>query len=129
MSTRFFRKLFMRRHTQHSARARWVVPTLEPLEHRNLLAATYLWTGDGNGNWSDPADWQNKATGKPATVAPGSTDSVTFDGTHLVNCNVDPAATTTVHDLTVDVTYIKRIDFRRNLAVAGGVASIGGGEI
>lgn len=75
---------------------------LEVLEDRRLLDA-YSWTGGGNGNWSDPKDWNNDTTGKAAVTPPGAADTATIK---LANAKVtlDAAATDSVTHLTMTST-------------------------
>ncbi len=55
-TARKLRNLFSGRRTPRMSAMRRAMVGVESLEHRNLLT-TYVWTGAGNGNWSDANDW------------------------------------------------------------------------
>jgi autotransporter-associated beta strand protein len=69
---------------------RWFSVGLERLESRVVLSNTVTWTGTGNGNWSDPADWMN-------SVAPMAGDNLIFpsgpSGSALKSSNDFPSGT------------------------------------
>ncbi len=80
-------------------------PTLDCLEDR-CLPTTFVWVGVQNqsANWSTAANWS--VDGNPATVIPGPSDDVVFDGnTSSNNSTVDTGFPGTVKSVTIKSTY------------------------
>lgn len=79
-----------------------------------------VWTGKGaNSNWSNPANWSNKAV-------PGPGATVVFNNTSSKSATVDSAFAGTVGAVVIAAGYTGTISLGRNLTVVGGFAQAAG---
>jgi hypothetical protein len=143
MFAAMIRCLLVRRPIRYSLTGRQrSVLCLESLEHRELPAAIYVWTGAdhkiNNLNWSDQNNW--RVGGQVPAAPPGANDTVLFDDTgapddgRIYDSVDDVAATSTVFDLYIYGTYTGTITLNQDLSVYGapgipGYADIAGGTI
>src|SRR5262245_38107151 len=80
-------------HSNRSRRKQGFRPRLEALEDRLAPAATRVWTGAVDTNWTTPGNWQGNA-------APFSGDDLVFTGTVRTQNTNDFHAGTTFRSIT-----------------------------